>query len=445
MNVMRSMTLALALATALPVEAAYLPDPHAAEAALWASPAVVQARSELDAQRLRSDALKRGRAEWAVGLDVANRRVDSLGERYAEWGASVSRPLRLPGLAAADRSLADALVAYAGASLGEALHESGRQLLALWFDWLNASSQVGLWQEQTRIAERQLDAVNARIRLGEAARAERVSAEAALAQARLRLQQASSGERQARARLQAAYPGIEVVAVDVLPAPSAPEGPVEAYVDAVLAHSHELLRARQKAEVLRAEAQQLAKREGIDPNLGVFYRNEKGGDEQVLGLNLGLTLPGGARRSDRLAAEVLAGAAQEAATRLEQRLRMEARAAFESARSQTASWQQAEQAPARWHRPHASPSAPTRWARAASTSFWPIAGWPWRANCRPGRRRWKRLPRRPGCNSTRTASGRSTPTKLPMPCMRIHETGYASAERGARPPQGAARGSLTGS
>jgi outer membrane protein TolC len=247
-------------------------------------------------------------------------------------------------LAAADRSLADALVAYAGASLGEALHESGRQLLALWFDWLNASSQVGLWQEQTRIAERQLDAVNARIRLGEAARAERVSAEAALAQARLRLQQASSGERQARARLQAAYPGIEVVAVDVLPAPSAPEGPVEAYVDAVLAHSHELLRARQKAEVLRAEAQQLAKRDGIDPNLGVFYRNEKGGDEQVLGLNLGLTLPGGARRSDRLAAEALAGAAQEAATRLEQRLRMEARAAFESARSQTASWQQAEQA-----------------------------------------------------------------------------------------------------
>lgn len=343
MNAMRSLTFALALATVLPVRAGYLPDPHAAEAALWASPAVVQARGELAAQQWRSDGLKRGHAEWAVGLDMASRRIDSAAERYAEWGASVSRPLRLPGRAAADRSLADARVAYSGASLGEALHESGRQLLAFWFDWLNASSQIGLWQEQSGIAERQLAAVNSRIKVGEAARAERVGAEAALAQARLQLQQAASRERQARARLQAAYPGLDPVAADALPAPSEPAGPAEAYVDAVLAHSHELFRARQQAEVLRAEAQQLAKRDGIDPSLGVFYRNEKGGDEHVLGLNVGLTLPGGARRSDRLAAEALAATAQDAATGLEQRLRMEARAAFEAARSLAASWRQAEQ------------------------------------------------------------------------------------------------------
>lgn len=344
MNALRSLTFALVLAVALPVRAAYLPDAHVAEAALWASPAVVQARGELAAQRLRSDALKRGRAEWTVGLDAASRRIDSVSGRYAEWGANVSRPVRLPGLAAADRTLADALVAYSGASLGEALHESGRQLLALWFDWLNASSQVGLWQAQVRIAERQLGAVNSRIRVGEAARAERVGAEAALAQARLQLQQAISREQQARAHLLAAYPGLDPVAVDALPVPLGPDGTVEAYVDAVLEHSHELFRARQQAEVLRAESQQLARRDRIDPSLGVFYRNEKGGDEHVLGLNVGLTLPGDARRSDRMAVEALAASAQEAATRLEQRLRMEARAAFASARAQAAGWQQAEQA-----------------------------------------------------------------------------------------------------
>ncbi len=344
MNALRSLMLGLALAAASPLYAAYLPDPHAAEAALWSSPAVVQARGELAAQRMRSDALKRGRSEWSVGLDAANRRIDSASDRYAEWGASVSRPVRLPGLAAADRGLADALVAYSGASLGEALHESGRQLLAFWFEWLGASSQVELWREQGRIAERQLDAVNSRIRVGEAARAERVGAEAAQAQARLHLQQAISREQLARARLQAAYPGLDPVKVDALPAPSGPAGSAEAYVDAVLEHSHELFRARRQAEVLRAETQQLARRDRIAPGLGVFYRNEKGGDEHVIGLNVGLTLPGAARRSDRMAAEALAASAQEAAVRLGQRLRMEARAAFEMAHAQAAGWQQAEQA-----------------------------------------------------------------------------------------------------
>ena len=58
------------------------------------------------------------------------------------------RPLRMPARAAADRALAGALTAHAEASLGEAMHESGRQLLALWFDWLNAASQTKLWLAQ---------------------------------------------------------------------------------------------------------------------------------------------------------------------------------------------------------------------------------------------------------------------------------------------------------
>lgn len=336
--------LALALALTGAAHADYLPDPHAAEAALAATPTVAQARAELAAQRHRGDALRQGRSEWTAGLDVANRRVGSAGERYAEWGATLSRPLRLPGLAASDRGLADALVAYAGASLGEAMHESGRQLLALWFDWLNAASQTELWRAQVAIAERQLAAVNARVRLGEAARSERAGAEAALAQARLQGQQAESREQQARTRLRAAFPGLDPKPVGALPAPGAPDGTAAAYVETVLAHNHELSRARRQAEMLRAEARQWASRDRVDPSLGVFYRNEKGGDEHVLGLNLGLTLPGGARRSERLAAEQLAAAAEDAATRLEQRLRTEAGAAFEAARAQTAGWEQAERA-----------------------------------------------------------------------------------------------------
>lgn len=345
MKTVSTLTLALALAWTAHARADYLPDPAAAEAALWASPAVAQARGDLAAQTLRSAGLQRGREEWTVGAELAQRSIQT-GPRdnQAEWGLALSRPLRLPARAAADRALAGALTAHAEASLGEALHESGRQLLALWFDWLNQASQARLWQAQRALAQQQIDSVNARIRLGEAPRAERVHAEAALAQIRLQQQQAATREQQARNRLVAQFPALPVQADDTLPQPLLPGGTVDAYVDAVLEHNHELVRARRLAGVLQAEARQYARRRSVDPHVGVFYKNEAGGDEHVLGLNMGLTLPGAARRTDQQAAEQLAVTAGDAALRLEQRLRQEARADFETAVAELENWKQADRA-----------------------------------------------------------------------------------------------------
>ena len=344
MNAVHKLTLALVLAFAANVRADYLPDPAAAEAALWASPMVAQARGEYAAQSLKSQGLERGREEWTVGADILQRRLDAPNDRYGEWGVALSRPLRLPARAEADRALAGALTAHAEASLGEALHESGRQLLALWFGWLNEVSQSRLWQGQLEVAEQQLATVNARIRLGEAPRSERVNAEAALAQVRLQLQQASTREQQARNRLSAQFPGLPAMADATLPQPVQPDGTANDYVNAVLAHNHELFRARRQAEVLQAEARQFAKRRSVDPNVGMFYKNEADGNEHVLGLNVGLTLPGSARRTDQLAAEQLSATAQDAAIRLEQRLRQEARSDFEAAVAEVANWQQADRA-----------------------------------------------------------------------------------------------------
>ena len=345
MKAANRLAFALALAFVAPAHAGYLPDSAAAEAALLSSSAVSQARGEFAAQTLRSEGLARGREEWMVSTDVAQRRIQTpVRDHQPEWGLAVSRPLRLPGRAEADRALAGALTAHAEAGLGETLHESGRQLLALWFDWLNEASQAQLWRAQLQLGEQQLAAVNARIRLGEAPRSERVSSEAALAQVRLQQQQAAAREQQARSRLLAQFPGLPVAADEVLPPPLQPDGTADDYINAVLDHSHELLRARRRAEALQAEARQLATRGGIDPSVGVFYRNEVGGNEHVLGLNVGLTLPGPARRLDQQAAEQLSATAQAEVIRLEQRLRQEARADFEAAVAQAANWQQADRA-----------------------------------------------------------------------------------------------------
>lgn len=345
MNAVHTLTLALTLAFAVQVRADYLPDPKAAEAALWASPSVAQARGDLAAQTLRGQSLQRGRDEWQIAADLAQRRIQTLPrDTQAEWGMALSRPIRLPARAEADRRLAGALNAHAEASLGEALHESGRQLLALWFDWLNEASQTRTWQAHIAVAEQQLATVNTRIKLGESPRADRVSTEAALAQVRLQQQQAAAREQRARSRLRAAFPDLPVIADEILPTPISPDGTAETYIEAVLAHNHELFRAQRQANVRQAEAWQLAKQRSAHPSLGLFYKNEASGDEHVLGLNLGLTLPGAARRTDQQAAEQLATTTQAAAARLAQQLREEARADFSAAAALTANWQQAEQA-----------------------------------------------------------------------------------------------------
>jgi outer membrane protein TolC len=344
MSAVTRLTLAAALAFSAAARADYLPDAAAAEAALQAAPAVAQARGELAAQTLRSQGLAHGRAEWSVGADAGQRRIGATQRDQPEWGLALSRPVRLPGRAEADRALGGALAAHAEANLGEALHETGLQLLAQWFDWLTEAGQAQLWRAQVELADAQLATVDARIRLGEAPRSERVSAEAAAAQVRLQQQQAATREQQARSRLAAQFPGVPLAADETLPRPTPPAGTADAYVDAVLAHSHELERARRQAEALQAEARQFASRRGVDPNVGVFYKNEMGGDEHVLGVSVALTLPGAARRTDQQAAETLAATAQDAVARLEQRLRHEARAEFDAAAAQVANWEQADRA-----------------------------------------------------------------------------------------------------
>jgi len=346
-NAVRTLSLALAWAFSVHAQADYLPDPKAAEAALWASPSVAQARGDYAAQALRGQSLQAGRGEWKLDAEINQRRIQATpADNFGEWGLALSRPLRMPARAEADRALAAALDAHAEASLGEALHESGRQLLTLWFDWLNLASQSSQWQAQRQLAEQQLTTVNARIRLGEAPRTERVNAEAALAQIRLQQQQSATRLQQARSRLLAQFPALPLTADSTLPPPTQPgfDGSVEQYIDAVLEHNHELFRARRQADVLQAEARKLAQHRSVDPTVGVFYRNEMGGDEHIVGLGIGLTLPGAARNTDQAAAEQLAATAQDAAIRLELRLRVDARADFETAAAQAANWQQADQA-----------------------------------------------------------------------------------------------------
>lgn len=97
-NTVRTLSLALALAFSAHVRADYLPDPKAAEAALWASPSVAQSRGDYAAQSLRSQSLQQGRDEWKLDAEVDQRRIQTTpSDNFAEWGVALSRPVRMPG------------------------------------------------------------------------------------------------------------------------------------------------------------------------------------------------------------------------------------------------------------------------------------------------------------------------------------------------------------
>ncbi len=335
---------AVTMTLATTAQADYLPAAAAAEAALLASAPVVQARGELEAQLLNSQSLQGGREEWSLTAEAAYRRIQlPPHENHAEGSISLSRPLRLPSRARADRNLAKSHLEHSKAQLGEMFHESARRLLGLWFEWLGKYSQLQLWQAQVRLGAQQLETVKTRIKVGEAPRSEQVNAEAALAQIQLQQQVTVMQEQQVRRQLEAEFSGLPIAADEILPAPEPPKGTAEQYMAEALTHNHEFLRAQHKAEMLQAEADQFSAKDNIDPSVGAFYKNEGNGNEHVFGLNLVLTLPGSARRTDQQAAVRLASSAKEANHLLEQRLRNEARALFESATAQTDTWRLSEQ------------------------------------------------------------------------------------------------------
>jgi outer membrane protein TolC len=326
-------------------QAAGLPDPEMARAALWASPGVEMARAELDAQAYSSRALSRGQGEWTLSGDLAQRRVESLPDApFTEWGASIMRPVRLPARANADRKLADASLDLARASLGEALHEAGRELLRLWFDWQGAQTEQLGWAAQRTLAEQQRASVEKRIRLGESARSEGIAMDALLAQTQLQADIAAQRNARTRNQLQAAFPALVLPPDAPLPRPEAMPGEARDWIEKTLAHNHELARARAEAQVRSQTVLQLASRRHPDPSVGLFYKNEAGNREHVIGVNLGFTLPGATRSLDEAAAQRRADAASHAAMRLEKRLIAEVQLNYLEASNAYLIWQQADTA-----------------------------------------------------------------------------------------------------
>lgn len=268
------------------------------------NPGVAVARAGLEVARQDASILDKSPYEWTAKALGQRRSVDS-GQRYGEWNVGIERAIRLASKGTADRNIGKATIEESQARYGEALHESARELVSLWIDWLAAERGRELAATNLQFVQENLSAVEKRTRAGDASKLDLNLARAELADQRRGDNDARTQASAAWSRLSVRFPGIRRQST-VLPSPMLlAEGEVFLR-DRIIAESDELKVAQ--AQMLKAQAK--AEREQADrvpdPTFGVYTASEAGGRERISGVSISIPLPGGVResRSAKALAEV---------------------------------------------------------------------------------------------------------------------------------------------
>ncbi len=302
---------------ALSAQAADFPGLPATEQVLSAlenQPRVREAHAMLDVARARSLGIKAGSHEWKLSAGLNNRRVNATpNERYTEWEGALEKSFRLPGKATLDGELGEAVIQQAELAVGDALHESARELLKTWFDYGRAHEIAKLWQAQAGLFKQQADIVEKRIRAGDAPKLEREAARAALSQSQSQAARAKLQQEAALSLLKSRYPGLELARL-AWADPAKPEGALDNWREAVLSENHELEYARASTRLAKLNGERLSANLRPDPTVGVRFASEGGGSEKLVGAFVSVPFPGAARRAEH---NVALGESRAALTREE--------------------------------------------------------------------------------------------------------------------------------
>lgn len=318
-----------------------LPPASAVAQVLRQHPALAAGEFGIAASAAERRRLEAGPHEWTLRLLSQQRRSQPPGaseQRFNEWNSALERGVRLPGKAALDRELGAVGEAAARSAAGDLRHETSRDLLARWFDWLRATASEQQWTEQTRSLSQQAASLKRREQLGDAARSERIQAEAAQAQAEAQLAQARQQRLRAAAQLQGRYPELPLTAPAHWPTPTAWDGNEPEWLNALLAHNHELALADAEAQRAALAAERSRRERLPDPTIGLHIARERGGEERLAAIYLSLPLPGEARSAAADASQAQAAAAERQREAIRRRLTADASSLLHALRQSSEHW-----------------------------------------------------------------------------------------------------------
>lgn len=289
-----------------------LPDPVAVAEALDGHPMVAAARARVGAAEADARAHAKGPHEMTLTTSVTRRTVDFEGQ-FTEYDAQLTRPIRLPGKASLDRDIGRHGMDAAQNRAEDAKHQTALLLAETWWDWMAASAEAQVDQVIVDNHHRLVAALKRRESLGDASRLEVDQADAALASARVLLEQSQGRAERARVRLQTQFPTLSMPATaPEAPAPSVPEQGWDAYREMIVANSHEIGAARADAARSSSLAARARREKMADPAIGVRVFSERGGMERGGGLVLSIPFGGGHRSAlaDKAMAEASAAEAE---------------------------------------------------------------------------------------------------------------------------------------
>lgn len=294
-----------------------LPPPELVSKVLEENPAVQSAKGGIALGQANKRKLVSGPYEFNVNATGQQREIDGARGRYDEWNVGIDRPFRIPGKRGMDSDIGDAGMKAAQFAYEDAYHEAARTLLAQWFDWVKAKFEVAQWQAQAELLNRQRDVVARREKLGDAAKLDASTAQAASAQTEASLQQAQARQQIAASVLTQNYPGLQLPESVASGDPAPVEGSLEEWRTKILSDNHELEHARVQSQQAKFQADRARLDLIPDPTVGMHYGSDQGGDERYMGVRVSVPLPGGGgRRADSQMAHAQAAIAaqQEALT-----------------------------------------------------------------------------------------------------------------------------------
>ena len=282
-------------------------------------PMVREAGAKLNAAEADARRLRVGDHDFVLEGEYVRRDV-SPGPVFNEWNAGVSRAIRLPGKASADRKIGDIGIRAAELARDDARHQTALLFKDQWIAWTEASAQLSIDEAEADTYRKEVDNVQRRLDLKGASQLD-------LEQARAALAQAESAEIESRRVLDGAaltlhhsFPDLVLPSkVPSFPEPTGLPGGEAEWRMRVIEHSHEIALAAAQAQRAMSIAHRASMDRFADPTIGVRAFQERGGEETGIGVSL--SIPFGLRRrqaiSDTMRADAVAASVREQAMRRE--------------------------------------------------------------------------------------------------------------------------------
>ena len=307
-------------------------------------PGVRRAGALLNAAQAEARGREAGPHEFTLhGAYVS--RSDKLDGRFNEWNAGISRGIRLPGKAEADRNIGSYGVAAAENGFGDSRHQAAIALKTLWIAWVIAESDARQAADEIASYERQLKAIERARQLGQAAPLQVEQAQAALAQARMQAAQTVQAQLDAKMTLQRSFPNLVLPAAPpAMPEPAALPGTWDDWRAAVLEDNHEIKQARSEADRRDWLARRARLDRFADPTLELRTFQERGARETGVGVGFSIPIGGALRNANADQASAEASAAAVAAHKVLRDVEITADRDVIQARQGLEAWRQARDA-----------------------------------------------------------------------------------------------------